>query len=246
MKLLIDIGNTSAKLAIADGDCFVHFEHLATSWTETFDRLLAAFPIDRCVISTVAGEDPALIAALRKCDLPTLILGIDATPSPDGKIVHSKLSNCKLHGVPKGYGADRLAADLGALALSPGRTLLVIDAGTCITYDLISREGKLIGGVISPGVQLRLKAMHEHTARLPLFEAVPDTPLMGFDTRTCMTSSATHGTRFEIEGYIRHLLPQYPDLQVYLTGGNTFQLADDLQNCVTQAPHLLFHGLNQL
>ena len=83
-------------------------------------------------------------------------------------------------------------------------------------------------------------------ALLPLFEAEPSTPLMGHDTRTAMMSSAVHGTRFEVEGYIRSLLPRYPDLQVFLTGGNTFQISPDLQSRAVHDPHLLLRGLLSL
>ncbi|MBQ9642110.1 MAG: type III pantothenate kinase [Bacteroidaceae bacterium] len=232
MNLLIDIGNTSAKVAIMDGDTLLHTEHKNSPWDSLFRRLQASYPIEHIVISTVTAEDKELEATLRSLPQPVLWLTAD-TP-------------CQLKNVPPGYGADRLAADLGAIAQSPGHTLLVIDAGTCITYDLISRQGEILSGVISPGIQLRLRAMHEHTALLPLFQAEPDTPLMGHDTKSSMMSSAIHGTRFEIEGYIRSLLPAYPDLRVFLTGGNTFQLSADLQERTLHDPHLLFRGLQSL
>lgn len=248
MNLLIDIGNTSAKLAIMDGDKFLHIEHKAEPWQPLFRRLSDQYPISSCAISSVAGEDTELIRALQEWDIPTLLLGINAPADgkTTSKIVNYQLSNCQIKNVPTGYGADRLAADLGAISLSAGRTLLVIDAGTCITYDLISRERELLSGVISPGIQLRLRAMHEHTALLPLFEAETATPLMGHDTKTAMMSSAVHGTRFEVEGYIRSLLPHYPDLQVFLTGGNTFQLSPGLQSRAVHDPHLLLRGLLSL
>ena len=232
MNLLLDIGNTSAKLAIGDGKKLLHVEHVEESWADTFQRIQQDYPIRQCVVSTVAAEDCVLRLVLAQQAFSTLWLTSE-TPTP-------------LRNIPLGYGADRLAADIGAWVQAPCRTLLVIDAGTCITYDLISRQGELLSGVISPGVQLRLKAMHEHTALLPLLEAETDSPLMGYDTKTCMMSSAIHGTRFEVEGYIRSLLAQYPDLKVYLTGGNTFQLSPDLSLHVTHDPHLLFRGLQHL
>ena len=248
MNLLIDIGNTSAKLAIMDGDEFLHIEHKADPWQPLFKRLSDQYPISCCAISSVAGEDTELIRALQEWDIPTLLLGINAPADgkTTSKIVNYQLSNCQIKNVPTGYGADRLAADLGAISQSAGRTLLVIDAGTCITYDLISRNGEILGGAISPGIQLRLRAMHEHTALLPLFQAEADTPLIGHDTKTSMMSSAIHGTSFEVEGYIRHLLTLYPDLQVYLTGGNTLQLSADFTSHVTHDPHLLFRGLQSM
>ena len=232
MYLLIDIGNTAAKLAVSDGSTLLHTMYVNAPWADTFSHIRQNYPIHRCAVSTVAAEDKALKQALASQPFPTLWLTAE-TP-------------CPLRNIPHGYGADRLAADIGAWAQTPSHPLLVIDAGTCITYDLFNHQGELLGGIISPGIQLRLKAMHEHTALLPLFEAETSTPLIGFNTKDSMMSSAIHGTRYELEGYIRTFLAQYPHLKVYLTGGNTFQLSPDLASHVTHDPHLLFRGLQNL
>lgn len=234
MKLLIDIGNTSAKLAVADTD-ILHFERLTESWKDAFARLAATFRLDVVHISTVAGDDPLLNEALTALRLPVLWLNA-SVPCPVKPIsnVHPAL------------GADRWAADIGALSQDADHTLLIIDAGTCITYDVISREGCILGGAISPGVQLRLHAMHEHTALLPAIKAEQEAVLLGNDTRTAMLSAAVNGARFEIEGYIRHLLQDYPDLHVFLTGGNTFRFSDDITCPITHDPYLVFKGLATL
>lgn len=244
MNLLIDIGNTSAKLAVADmpsapiftmGVGIVHFERHHEPWADTFARLTNAFPIDSVRISTVAGEDNALKEALGALSIPVYWLTA-STPCPIKPIAE----------VNPALGADRWAADIGALAQDAAHTLLIIDAGTCITYDVISRDGRFLGGAISPGVQLRLKAMHEHTALLPLFEAEEEAVLLGYDTRTSMLSSAVNGSRFEIEGYIRHFFQEYPDLHVFITGGNSFHFSSDILCPVTHDPYLVFRGLNAL
>lgn len=231
MKLLIDIGNTSSKLVVARGEEFLHMERLAEPWEAALRRLLAAYPIEAIVVSCVGKEGPALQAALAALDLRSTWL------------THATL--CAISGVPEGYGADRLAADIGAYAGQ--RALLVVDAGTCITYDLII-DGHLTGGVISPGVQLRLNAMHDHTALLPLCTAqshdVASTPLMAGDTEGCMLSAALHGTQFEVEGYIRALLREHPTLEVVLTGGNAFH--PDVPCTCTYDPLLVMRGLARL
>ena len=234
MKLLVDIGNTSAKLAVMDTD-IVHFERRHESWEETFSRLMEAYPIDDVRLSSVAGEDAELQAALARMDIPVLWL-TSFVPCPVKPVT----------GVPPTYGADRWAADIGAIVQDPEHALLIIDAGTCITYDFFSAEGHLLGGVISPGVQLRLNAMHEHTALLPQVEAENEAALLGDDTRTHMLSAAVNGARFEVEGYIRNILKEYPDLHVFMTGGNTFQLADDITCPITYDPYLVFRGLAAL
>ena len=231
---MIDIGNTSAKLAVMD-DGILHYERRHESWSDTFSRLMSQYPISDVRLSTVAGEDAELNEALAQLNVPVRWLSA-AIPCPVKPIAN----------VPLGLGADRWAADIGAIVQDPDHTLLVIDAGTCLTYDVIAREGAYLGGAISPGVQLRLNAMHEHTALLPQIEAEQEAVLLGYDTRTHMLSAAVNGTRFEIEGYIRQLLGMYPDLHVFITGGNTFQFSEDITCPITHDPYLVFKGLGSL
>lgn len=230
MKLLIDIGNTSAKLVVMDDD-ILYYERRHESWRDTFSRLMSQYLISDVRLSSVAGEDAELNEVLLHLDMPVRWLTA-AVPCPIKPIAN----------VPSGLGADRWAADIGAIAQDPEHSLLIIDAGTCLTYDVIAHESYM-GGAISPGVQLRLNAMHEHTALLPQIEAEQEAVLLGYDTRTHMLSAAVNGTRFEIEGYIRQLLGLYPDLHVFITGGNTFHFADDITCPITHDPYLVFRGL---
>ena len=242
MKLLIDIGNTSAKLAVADKD-IVHVERLTGTWNETLSRLIKSYDITSARISTVVNENSELSDFIGHLRIPALWLSSNI-PYP----------SAPLRNIPKGFGADRWVADVGAMSLAPNQTLLVIDAGTCITYDVISSSGEFLGGAISPGVQLRLTAMHEHTARLPLLGATEqilgatdhEVDILGRDTQSSMLSSAINGTKFEIEGYIRHLLTMHHDLHVFITGGNELSLTADFSCPITYEPHLVFIGLNAL
>lgn len=230
MKLLIDIGNTSSKMAVTQGNEVLHIERLAEPWGTALKRLHHDYDIDATVVSCVGKEGLALREALATRGDSALWLAYD-TP-------------CAISGIPEGYGADRLAADIGAY--TGQHALLVIDAGTCITYDLII-NGRLVGGVISPGVQLRLNAMHDYTAALPkisALEAEETPPLMGDDTHSCMLSAALNGTRFEAEGYIRSLLVEHPDLCVVTTGGNPLDISNELPH--TYDPLLVLRGLNKL
>lgn len=203
---------------------------MKSTWAETIERLSSTYNIEECIGSSVAATDAELDRVLSMQPYPCRWITSDAP--------------CALKGIPKGYGVDRLMADAGAMASADGHPFLVIDAGTCITYDFFLADGSLAGGVISPGVQLRLKAMHEHTALLPLFEPDFSVPVFGNETRTAMVSSAVNGVRFEIEGYIRHLLKEYPDLRVFMTGGNDFAFSNDVNNVTIHDPLLLFKGLS--
>ena len=253
MKLLIDIGNTSTKLAIGRSGILgrtgeiIHTEHKAAgeSWESVFNRLSAKFCLDGCAVSCVGADDARLHSVLAALPFPHVWLTA-STP-------------CFLHDTPAGYGADRLAADLGAIALMAGRMpetaadaltaggLLVIDSGTCVTYDFIL-DSRIVSGVISPGAQLRLQAMHDYTALLPLIHLDAqypdlDTPVLGTDTETCMLSGALHGVRLEIEGYIKAVRSQYPRLKVCLTGGFHFNIAPDAAEYCVYEPHLVLYGL---
>ena len=236
MKILLDIGNTCAKVAVVNELEIVHFEHRDEDWDTLFQRLTATYSIDECAISNVAGVDKELLHTLESQPYPIRWFTYE-TPNPvfpDAK-------------APRGLGADRWAADIGAMAITRNRCkdgtmphILVIDAGTCITYDLIDSKGMVFKGAISPGVALRIKAMHEHTALLPLIDPEGDVELLGLDTETALRSGAVMGAALEIEGFIRRLARQYPDLMVYVTGGSKIEFDADIVSRITIEPMLIF------
>lgn len=144
-------------------------------------------------------------------------------------------------------GSDRLAAAVGAYALETGaRELLVIDAGTAITYERISSSGTYLGGNISPGLHARLRAMHEFTSRLPLIEEVEESEGFGQSTRSAMQRGALMGLLYEVEGYIAHLRAIDPEARVLLTGGDAEQLCSHLGCQVEIVADLVLHGLNYI
>ena len=220
MYIIFDIGNTRMKVCMADAEGIRPIE----DWEQYLQDAEAV------LVSNVAGEQavPKEVLEHPRCMMLTW-------QSPEaGKW---------LKGIPAGLGSDRVAADIGARSLCPGHTLLIVDAGTCLTFDVIGADGKVLGGSISPGVNLRLKAMHEHTAALPLLDANGEHPVLGYDTPTAMRGGAVNGMRWEIEGYIRTIRAQYPDLHVFMTGGDRTGFSEDLQSIVTYDPLLVQKGL---
>ena len=147
---------------------------------------------------------------------------------------------------PETLGSDRLAAVIGASSLKPGKDLLIIDAGTCITYEVIDARGNYWGGNIAPGMQMRLRALHEYTARLPLVEAEGVVPGMGYDTETAIRSGVLRGMKYEIEGYIKSMRSKFPHLQVFLTGGNRINFDEDIKNLVFTDKYIVPRGLNKI
>ena len=234
MTLAIDIGNTSAKLCLFRRGKALHFERLTRSWVTTIASLVAKYGrIQHAYISNVAGEQPELKAALRSARIEARWL---TWQTPEA---HSFINN-----IPEGLGADRLAADIGALTLAPGHNLLVVDAGTCLTFDVIGANGQYLGGSISPGIGLRLKAMHDHTAALPLFAPEGVAPVVGTNLEEAMRGGCLNGLRWEIEGYVRYLQTHgHPDLKVFYTGGNDLNLAPDVDSHVTHDHTLVMKGL---
>lgn len=220
MQLIFDIGNTRMKVCLAENNAIRPIE----CWQQYLHEA------EEVLVSNVAGQDalPLEVAGHPKCRVLTW-------QSPEAALW--------LKGIPAGLGSDRVAADMGARSLCPDRTLLIIDAGTCLTFDVIGRDGTVLGGAISPGINLRLRAMHEHTAALPLLDAEGEHPVLGYDTPTAMRSGAINGIRWEIEGYIRTMLKKYPDLHVFMTGGDSMEFPEDLQRIITRDPLLVQKGL---
>lgn len=220
MHILLDIGNTRMKASTADKNGI----HPTGQWQALLPEA------ESVLVSNVAGKDalPESVASHPQCHILTW-------QSPEAREW--------LKDIPAGLGADRVAADIGARSMRPGHTLLIIDAGTCLTFDVIGRDGTVLGGAISPGINLRLKAMHEHTAALPLLDAEGEHPILGYDTPTSMRGGAINGVRWEIEGYIRTMLAEYPDLHVFMTGGDSMKFPQNLQRIITREPLLVQKGL---
>lgn len=147
---------------------------------------------------------------------------------------------------PSTLGKDRIAAVCGALSLFPGETCLVIDAGTCITCDLLLADGKYPGGSISPGIRMRLKAMHAFTGRLPdiAWEDIPAFP--GDSTKNSMLQGVKQGVLGEIERQIRLYGENYPGLKVLVSGGDADFFEKNLKKDIFAAPYLVLVGLNKI
>lgn len=253
MILTIDIGNTSTKIATY---CDGRFNLISKAYTPLYNnahamrardggkfqrhdidwqRLLRDYTPTDCeaiLVSDVGGADPVRDQLMDDSGIPVHRL---TWQSPEySRYVQNTFA---------GLGADRVAVIIAARHATPDNDLLIIDAGTCITYDLVERDGKHSGGAITPGVSLRLKAMHEHTAALPLVSWDGASPLLGSDGATAMRGGVVNGVRFEMEGYIRSLLSCYPDLRVYATGGNAFDFDPTLAQVITRDDLLVMRGL---
>ena len=187
------------------------------------------------IVGTVRNLTDSETEALERLPFPVLRFTPD-TPVP---IMNR-------YRTPETLGSDRLAAVIGASSLKPGKDLLIIDAGTCITYEVIDARGNYWGGNIAPGMQMRLRALHEFTARLPLVEAEGEVPGMGYNTETAIRSGVLRGMKYEIEGYIKSMRSKFPHLLVFLTGGDHINFDTNIKNIIFTDKYIVPRGLNRI
>ena len=208
LNLTIDIGNTRAKLGVFKNDTFLVKETWNSLTLPKLKEWLYNHPIEKTILSTVANVKEEIIAYLQ-----SHFYFIQLTEK-------TSLPIQNLYATPETLGKDRLAAVVGAYELFPQQNCLVIDAGTCITLDLLNEKGAYLGGNITPGIEMRFKAMHEFTARLPLIERKEQSNWIGTSTETAMRNGGQLGASLEIEGFIEMCRQQYDGLNVLLTGGD--------------------------
>lgn len=151
-----------------------------------------------------------------------------------------------LYSTPKTLGPDRLAAVIGAQACCPNKSILVIDMGTAITYDFVNERGQYIGGNIAPGIEMRLKALHDYTAKLPLVAQEGEKILIGNSTETAIRAGVLQGVKHEIEGYIREFMSKNDDVSVFLTGGDYINFEDSIKRCIFANKFLVHEGLAEV
>ena len=235
MNLTVDIGNTRTKIAVFNGEHFVCEEKFEEAAPQHLLDMVALYSPDKLAYCSVGSGQPAFETALQELSCPVLHV-TGETPAP--VTVHYR--------TPHTLGADRLAAVVGAITLQPETDLLVIDAGTCITYDLVDAAGNYLGGNISPGVEMRLEALHTRTARLPRTEADGETPDLGYDTETAIRAGVVRGIGYELQGCIRHWQKRYPTLRIFLTGGNRYAFSNAVRHNILTDSHLVARGLNHL
>lgn len=158
----------------------------------------------------------------------------------------SKVPFKNSYATPQTLGVDRLALATAAFYQNPRGNTLAIDAGTCITYDMVNNAGEYVGGAISPGVRMRYKAMHNQTAGLPLLEPEELLDFVGNSTQSCMHSGVINGVACEVDGVIDQYRARYQDLTVILTGGDAHFFAKRLKNTIFANSKFLLEGLNCL
>jgi len=234
MNLVIDAGNSTVKLFVFSGNTLKEKTQTALSAVnKTVRQLVNTYPIKRSIFSNVGSTSPENF--LDGEGIPFIALHA-GTPLPF-RINYQ---------TPYTLGRDRIAAVAGAFTLFPHTHVLVIDAGTAITYDFIDDEAVYQGGTISPGLHMRFRSLHEFTHALPLVEPARIMPEKGDSTENAIKKGVQQGILFEMESYIKKFMKQYGDLRVILTGGDTLYFADKLKKFIFAESNLVAIGLNTI
>ncbi|MEM8526325.1 MAG: type III pantothenate kinase [Bacteroidota bacterium] len=233
MNLAIDFGNTCTKLALFEKYELKQKFVLEKLTVNNLNVVLTNHSVKNIIYSSVVQLESELEGFFQRHQALVLTA---ATPLP--------FQNQYL--TPETLGKDRLAAVAAATHLFPNQTTLIIDAGTCITYDWLIEGRNYIGGNIAPGLQMRLNAMHEFTDALPLVENHWNEQYVGDSTMTAMQNGALLGTLLEVEGIIEWSSSKWKEINVILTGGNTDFFANHLKKKIFASPELVLLGLNKI
>ena len=235
MNLAIDIGNSSAKLALIDGGRVVESLRTERLSAQYVAELLDRAPISRAVLATVAGVDSAVESLLT--ERTDYYLRVEhTTPMP--------IRN--LYATPHTLGIDRLAAAVGAMEIYPKCNILVADLGTAVTIDFVSAAGEFVGGNITLGAAGRFRALNDYTAGLPLVSLDDEVEAIGCDTVSAIRSGVVSGMTYELEGYIARAEAKFDDLRIIFTGGDANYFAKRLKNTIFATSDLVILGLNKI
>lgn len=235
MNLVIDIGNNSTKYYLFGGENIILRGRHSNESFGFVREFVPKYEIESIIVSSVVE----LTATQKKQidDAGCQVVWFDnSLPMP------LDIS----YRTPHTLGSDRLAAAVGAVCQAPGHDMLVIDAGSAVTIDFIDASGVFHGGNISPGIKMRLTALHKQTSRLPQVEKDGVIPTLGHDTETAIRSGVIRGICHEIDGYITEFREKYPDILVFLTGGDEKILIDNIKNAIFADKFLVAKGLNHI
>lgn len=236
MLLAVDIGNTKIKAAVFEGSAFISkFTFDKNEAVAEAEKIFEKHPaITHSILASVGKEEEELFLLLRE---KTQMLEVNRDFVFPFK---------NKYGTPGTLGIDRMVLAAGAVLQFPGRNRLVIDAGTCVTYDFVDGNNAYLGGAISPGLQMRYNAMHTFTAKLPLLYPEMPKNFIGNSTATSMHSGAANGLLYEMDGFIARYVEQYQDVMIILTGGDADFLAKPLKSTIFANSNFLLESLNLL
>lgn len=232
-RLCIDVGNTRTKVNIFEGDEVI-FSWISNSLeAATITRFIKSYQIKVCGICQ-SGLAPN--SAVNTISSQIKVLHLDHT---------TKIPVNNLYKTPSTLGKDRLAAAIAVSTVFPDQNVIIVNAGTCITFDFIDSKKNYHGGNISPGINMRLQAMNKFTSRLPLVQARFNDDILGKSTEEALQNGAVKGAIFEFESFIHYVQDQYGDAKIIVSGGDSQYFENQSKFPIFAVPNLVLVGLNE-
>jgi type III pantothenate kinase len=234
MNLVVDAGNTFVKTAVFQSNSLLEKQSFKKEeFSEKFKIIAKKYPsISKSILSSVTSGDEKIKSELKSS---FAMLDLNAETALPFKNKYAS---------PGSLGKDRISLVAAAVNSYPKKNVLVIDAGTCITYDLKNSKEEYLGGAISPGMEMRFKSLHKFTANLPLIMPKPEAELIGDSTENSILSGIINGIKMELKGTIETYSAQFEDLTVIFTGGDSQILSIPVKNSIFANSNFLLEGLN--
>lgn len=235
MDLVIDIGNSFQKIAVfSDTGEILNFLQYDQLTIQHILPLFKHYKIKQSILSSVGEYDQELIAFLRS---ETNFIFFDHQTSIPLFICYEQAET---------LGSDRIAGAVAAHSFFPGEDILIVQAGSCLVYDFVDRKGRYLGGAISLGIEMRFKALHHFTAKLPLYTYREIDFLIGNTTQYSIESGVINGVAHEVNGFIHQYLREYPELKIILSGGDAARLQKSIKNTIFADQKFVLKGLHKI
>jgi len=235
MNLIIDVGNTRIKAAVFENDSLIKvFVFDKEKMIEKVQEIIKKYAIDAGIVSSVVHFSTVELDKLRRL-APFVVLSHQ-----------TKVPFVNRYKSPSTLGVDRIALIAAAVNDFPKSNVLVIDAGTCITFDFVNSKQEYLGGAISLGIKMRYEALNKFTSKLPLLELKMANQLIGSTTEDSIHSGVVNGVLNEIKGVIEQYEKENTNLTIVLTGGDTNFLAKQLKSSIFANPNFVLEGLNTI
>ncbi|WP_372744943.1 type III pantothenate kinase [Lutibacter sp.] len=235
MNLIIDCGNSRVKIAVFNGSEIIHFD--VFTYNGFVNNVLEGIEKFNCKKGIISS-----VTFLKKIEIDEIERKISLIQLNSS----TKIPFINNYQTPKTLGVDRIGLIAAAISNFPNKNVLVIDAGTCITYDFVDAKRNYYGGAISPGVQMRYKSLPQFTNKLPLLEPNYNVDLIGNTTESSIHSGIINGVLGEIDSVIDKYKEKNKGLTVVLTGGDVNFLLNKLKNSIFANPNFLLEGLNSI
>ena len=234
MNLIVDIGNTSTKLAVFDDQVRISQVRINGLTCEELEKELSGIKADKAIVSSVK-KIPPFIFELFMSNIPFVHV-----------LSHKSNLPFKIeYDTPETLGPDRIAAVAGAFKMFPGKEVLIIDAGTALTYEFLS-DNVYRGGNISPGLTMRFKALNKFTDKLPLISLAETFSNPGRNTTDAILAGVITGVTYEINEYIRTFENKHVEFKLILTGGDGELLKEKINYQIAYMPDIVIDGLNYI